>query len=395
MSSDTNNGDGPQPPAAPARTVLLDFDPDRSELTGGKRLRDGLSAVVTAAGGRHLLLACDEGARLERLTLSEGGGDYGAHATFELADSLDLPAGAEEEVDVEGMDHADGFLWLVGSHSLKRGKPDRDDPLSEQLAALASVSTDGNRFLLARIPLVEGEDGAPRPLRRGEENTETSRAALLHADATGSHLTRRRGLRDDPHLGPFLGIPGKDNGFDIEGLAAVSPERLFLGLRGPVLRGFSVVLEVTVRARRTDPSELRLKGLRKHFLDIGGLGVRDLCRDGDDLLILTGPTMDLDGPVRVYRWRGAAAGDDGDDDGDGDGDGDHSVVHAGPDLALVLDLPFGFGDDHAEGMTLLPTNQDDGDNAGPRLLVVYDSCAGARCVAGGAGVYADVFALPA
>ena len=50
------------------------------------------------------------------------------------------------------------------------------------------------------------------------------------------------------------------------------------------------------------PSMLRLREIgshglpyRKHLLELGGLGIRDLCVDGDDLLILAGPTMDLDG----------------------------------------------------------------------------------------------------
>jgi hypothetical protein len=45
-------------------------------------------------------------------------------------------------------------------------------------------------------------------------------------------------LADDPHLGFFVGamIPGKENGFDVEGLAFYQ-NRIFLGLRGPVLRG--------------------------------------------------------------------------------------------------------------------------------------------------------------
>ncbi len=36
-------------------------------------------------------------------------------------------------------------------------------------------------------------------------------------------------------------VPGKDNGLDIEGLA-VSEDRIFIGLRGPVLRGWTVIL---------------------------------------------------------------------------------------------------------------------------------------------------------
>ena len=49
------------------------------------------------------------------------------------------------------------------------------------------------------------------------------------------------------------------------------------------------------------------RGYRKHVLRLDGLGVRDLCPHGEDLLVLAGPTMDLDGPVHVFRWHGACA----------------------------------------------------------------------------------------
>ncbi len=50
-------------------------------------------------------------------------------------------------------------------------------------------------------------------------------------------------LEDDEHLAPFLAIPGKDNGLDVEGIA-VRGDRVLLGLRGPVLRGWALVLEL-------------------------------------------------------------------------------------------------------------------------------------------------------
>jgi hypothetical protein len=99
--------------------------------------------------------------------------------------------------------------------------------------------------------------------------------------------------------------------------------------------------------------------------------VRDLCPDGDDLLVLAGPSMDLDGPVRVYRWHGAAGAD-------------APGVVRDEELTIELELPFGAGDDHAEGIALL---------SGGELLVVYDSPAPARLTRPGA-VLADVVALP-
>jgi len=106
-------------------------------------------------------------------------------------------------------------------------------------------------------------------------------------------------------------------------------------------------------------------------LDLEGLGVRDLCPHGDDLLILAGPTMDLDGPVRIYRWHGAATAD-------------IPTIVRDNLITRELELSYGEGDDHAEGISML------GDD---RVLVVYDSPARARLTGDGA-VIADVVLLP-
>jgi hypothetical protein len=119
-------------------------------------------------------------------------------------------------------------------------------------------------------------------------------------------------------IGPFLraDIPSKDNGLDIEGLAwDERNQRLLVGLRAPVLRGTAVVLELQFEATFAGKNReglLRLKKIgpngqvyRRHFLDLGGLSVRDLCFDGDDLLILAGPALPIPFPPTVFRWLGA------------------------------------------------------------------------------------------
>ena len=44
---------------------------------------------------------------------------------------------------------------------------------------------------------------------------------------------------------------------------------------------------------------------RLSFLHLNGLGIRDLVRQGEDVLVLAGPSMDLDAPFALYRWHGA------------------------------------------------------------------------------------------
>jgi len=188
-------------------------------------------------------------------------------------------------------------------------------------------------------------------------------------------------VRKDVHFGPFLEVPAKENGFDIEGIA-VRGDQVLLGLRGPVLRGWAMVLDLQVKESGSGHLKLRKLGeggerYRKHFLDLDGLGVRDILLRGGDALILAGPTMDLDGPVRLYRWRGAL-----------DSQGQSAVVPK-RHVERVLDLPFGEGFDHAEGITLLA-----GADGADALLVVYDSPAPERLSADGTGVAADLFPIP-
>lgn len=344
----------------PAR-IRLEFDPALARPDETRGPRDNLSVAVRT--GDDLWLASDEGAMLERLS-RDGDDRFAHHRRFALADYLDLPGDADGEVDVEGIGFEDGWLWLTGSHGLKRKKPKRKRSLDEQVERLATVKRDPNRYLLARIPCVRGPDGRYALHRRDEQGRV---AGALHAKGTGNDLTHL--LRDDPHLAPFLDIPGKDNGFDVEGLA-VHGATVLVGLRGPVLRGYAVVLALDLVPDDDAPAELRLRGYRKHFLDLAGMGVRELRVRGDDVLILAGPTMTLDGTIALWRWPG------------GPGDAD-DVVHADR-LERLFAVPHAPGADRAEGLSIWDERH---------VLVVYDTPSAHR-LAGAHGVYADRFPLP-
>ncbi|WP_051341567.1 DUF3616 domain-containing protein [Azospirillum halopraeferens] len=360
----------PHRPAERLRAVPLHpADPDAGSDAPAEPIRANLSAIEAA--GPALFVGSDEGARIERLLRTDDSAGYGRHRSYALASFFDLPAGSDGEVDVEGLAVDGGWLWVTGSHSLARRKPKPDErDAAAALARLTDVKREPNRYLLGRIPLA-GAD--PEPVRRDGPRT----AACVKMGDRRNALAKA--LKHDAHIGRFLKVPAKENGFDVEGLA-VRGDRVFLGLRGPVLRGWACVLELhpaDAGNGRLDITPIGAAGepYRKHFLDLDGLGVRELAFDGDDLLILAGPTMDLDGPVIVYRWSGAA------DVGD-------ATIIPRDRLTRTLDLPHGTGFDHAEGMALLATPE------GPRLLVVYDNPGAGRLHADGSGVDADLFALP-
>lgn len=230
------------PNARTANAVRLEFAPDslaQSNLSGA------------AFTGDRLWVAGDEACGLDRLRL------------------LDLPGAAGEEADLEGVAVADGFLWVVGSHGLKRknAKPDRGH--ADNAKRLAKVALDGRRLLLEIA--VEG---------RGDQ------LRLAPLDDSGT----------------------------------------------PV---------------------------RKHFLQLDGLGVRDLHFSGDDLYILAGPTMVLNGDIRVFKWPAArpllAV--------------NREPVRFESALTESVPLPHGRGTNRAEAICDLPPALSGGK---ARWLVLYD-----------------------
>ena len=355
----------------PKRSPLLRFDPSLPEKDL-KKVRENVSAIVLNGG--HLWLGGDEGTVIHRMT-RDASGDFTDHTMFELKDILKLPGPAKEEIDIEGLAGDGGYLWLIGSHSAKRKKAEDDKSAVENIDRLATVEMQGNRFTLARVPIDDA--GTPVPEHGGLT------AARLQGDTNGNLLTEA--LMKDRHVGPFVprarppksidGTPSKDNGFDVEGLA-VAGNRVFLGLRGPVLRGWASVVELQLSTATDGTLSLDAIGSAglpyvKHFLQLDGLGVRELAIDRDDLLILAGPSMDLDGPVFIYRWKGALN------------------VRADSltwkkDLTKVVTVPFGVTRDHAEGLSVVA-------DAPLSVMVCYDSPAAARL--DGSGVRADVFAI--
>ncbi len=354
------------PNPALIKQVLLVFGKDYSEH------REDLSAVYLSSDN-YLWLGSDETSTIERLSKVDPE-KFAEHKQFRVAEFIDLPAPEEEEIDIEGISYHDNYLWFVGSHSYKRKrvKPDKSD--KKNFKRLATIATEPNRYILGRIPLIDGE------LLSSSPDPDNSKVKLTAAklEVTEQGNTLMEALAEDSHLGAFIkaAIPGKDNGFDIEGIAVVQ-NRIFLGLRGPVLRGWAVMLEIELE--ESAPGLLKLKEIgcdrelyRKHFINLNGLGIRDLYLDGEDLLILAGPTMDLDGSICVYSL-------------------ENVINLKGNTLTtpeIVIQIPHGNRDDRAEGITLFQ------DTCGEtRLLIVYDSPSQTKRLVGESSVIADVFEI--
>lgn len=348
--------------------ALLRFQTDAEDLLAE------LSAITRTPDG-HLWLGSDEFVTLERLT-PMGDGVYGNHKTFHLKDFIEL-FDDTSEIDIEGIDHCDGYLWIVGSHSFKRPNAKGKKP-QKDIQRLSEIEHDPNRSLLARLPVLNGEI-VPTYARSDNDGDRLTAATLKQVNG---HNLLLEALAEDEHLGLFLKmqLPSKDNGFDIEGIA-VSGSKIFLGLRGPVLRGWAIILEIEVED--ADPGVLTLKDLgegclyRKHFLDLNGQGIRELCLHNGDLLLLAGPTMEIEGAMQMFRLADVL-----------DHTGDTLWSQDSVRLEVLFDLPFTIGSDHAEGLTLVPClGYDDG------LMIVYDSPDEARRP-DSKTIFADIFRFP-
>jgi len=254
-----------------------------------------------------LWTASDEGTAIERLNRDDMG--YARAQDWALAELFpgfasacekavkSGKAGKRPEADLEGIafDAKRRRLWLVGSHCRGRGPMTGVKPEALRKGIMHNLDAEPLRTLLGFVPMAR--DGSP---------VKGAGLALPFDKAAGS--LRAAVKEEGGHLAEALKWPSKENGFDIEGIA-VDDTEVLLGLRGPAAGGFAVVMRLSVKIGAKGLSLRRRKGacFFLSYLQLNGLGVRDLFRHGEDVLVLAGPTMDLDGPFALYRWRGAFA----------------------------------------------------------------------------------------
>jgi len=177
------------------------------------------------------------------------------------------------ELDIEGIATEGNHIFVVGSHALarKRIKPQADH--KKNLKRLATIKMEPGRKQLFRLTL----------------------------DSTNSVIKRERTslaeiISNDPILSPFAAIPSKENGIDIEAVAAKNGQ-LYLGFRGPVLRGGYVPV---MQLQFDKPKE----SYRLHYLNLGGRGIRDMATVSDGFLILAGPVGDEALSYQLLHWNG-------------------------------------------------------------------------------------------
>jgi hypothetical protein len=182
-----------------------------------------------------------------------------------------------KELDIEGICAEGDLVYVIGSHSSKRKK----------IKADSSWKKNRETFHQDKIEDEISRDWLYR-LRLNDEGKAADK----------DRISLRGIIHNDPALKAFCGIPSKENGVDIEGIA-VKDGWLHIGFRGPVFRDNYVPV---LRLRYEEPEKYELL-----YVQLGGRGIRDLAAVSDGFLILAGPVGDGSDSYQLYHWNGKDA----------------------------------------------------------------------------------------
>jgi hypothetical protein len=223
---------------------------------------DNISAIDVS--NDFLVIGADEGNQVQ--ILKRQGEDYAVVSDITLNTNA-------EEIDIEGIACDGNTVYVVGSHSAKRSKIDNDATYEKNRQKIEKVVPEPDRDRLFRFSL--DTDGHAQNLE------ETSLRSIIDS---------KKVLKD------FSLLPSKENGIDLEGIA-IHNEQLYVGFRGPVLRENWVPVLKCRFAKPVTETELV-------YVQLDGLGFRDITRVEDGFLILAGPVGDGLGAFQVYFWDG-------------------------------------------------------------------------------------------
>jgi hypothetical protein len=225
------------------------------------------SRDISALGivGNYLIIGSDETDRCQILESAGRGYALRKGRDVVLADD-------GKEVDIEGIACEGRRVYVIGSHGRVRPRLQAEDSYAKNRKQIERIRNHPSRDLLARFTLQE--DGTASSLEK------TSLRSVIEAN---------------PILRPFAHLPANENGVNIEGLA-VKEGRLYVGFRGPILRGNHVPI-LKYDFDHLDSAELL-------FVNLEGLGVRDLVATKGGFLILAGPMGDGPGSFKVFWWNG-------------------------------------------------------------------------------------------
>ncbi len=240
-------------------------------IVGDLKKNESINISALDGDGSLLLIGADEGDEIQ-VARYESKRNY----TIAPENMVDLKAGGE--VDIEAIAWGKKYAYVIGSHSRKRKKVEGDKTVDENVKRLYTIGIEPTRENLYRLHFN----------KKGE--IQSSKQVSLRDIFANDQLFRS-----------FQFIPSKENGIDIEGLAVDADERLYIGFRGPVLRGnYSPVLVLE------SSNKFKQKNLSYdiRFINMEGRGVRGLDSTSNGFLVLSGPVGGSSISYKLYFWDG-------------------------------------------------------------------------------------------
>ena len=255
-------------------------------------IRDNISGI--SIKGDILVVGSDEGADILVFKKED---DLKYNEAEHVCIPLDGKSCGKErkgtEIDIEGMAWGKKYLYVIGSHSRARKRVKSDKSASENRNRLETVKIEPTREQLFRLKL--DKEG------KIVEGSKIKKISLRNLFANHRILSL------------FQPIPSKENGIDIEGLAVKKvdgEDRLYLGFRGPVLRGnYAMIMILEFEEGKFKAKKIK-DNLKIHYVNLGGRGIRGITEvKSGGFILLSGPVSDAkmdDEKTRykLYFWNG-------------------------------------------------------------------------------------------
>ena len=241
----------------------------KPDFEKGAAARESISGADCAPGGEWCLAANDEKNYAQFFKIGKNRLDPDKKGVIRhLPKKVD--GRKMDEIDAEGVvfvssgnNNAPSYFYVTGSHGLSR-----------------SGDFQPSRFTLFRFP-VETQSGKPTFKFSDIKVAPEVERTMLLAET----------IRSNPDLAPFADQKLDRNGVTIEGISEINGDMLF-GLRSPCLAGHALILRVpseTLFQETAPPSTTDRIALGDN------VGIRDLTRVKDGLLILAGRSDDRRG----------------------------------------------------------------------------------------------------
>ncbi len=282
LSSLTGFGEGLLAEDETSALVTKEIDLDRLVTDG--HVKETLcepSAAVLAPWDSGLVLVGDNEARKQLYAFSVTADG------LQFREAVDIPKeGGKRPRDIEALAALnDGSLLIVGSHSRKRRC---ETAKKRQRMVMVKQGDDGaldaERFFNSQAVMKEAMESEESCLR-----VLFTDPIPAHADTVCRALVAADQLADGAS-------PSDCMAFNIEGAVGLSSDRIWIGLRSPLVDRRAIMLRLT-------PGHDEFRFDHAILADLGNRGIRELSQGGSRRRIwgLAGPEIDRSGPFRLWH----------------------------------------------------------------------------------------------